>query len=90
MKSHPNDINVLGDGKRCISVLGILSDAMQTLQSIPGKLSCFFFGNCEADNGGNDGSNDEGDESDNSDNGDGEEEEGAAEEDGEDGGEEDE
>lgn len=58
MKSHPNDMKALGDANRCINVLGLLTDAMAMLQSIPGEIGCLIFGNCEVDNGGNDGDDD--------------------------------
>lgn len=73
MKSSPNDVAVLGNAKRSFDLMGMLSDAVKILQSIPGKISCFLFGNCEVSNGGNeegtnnsgeDGDGDDGDDSD--------------------------
>lgn len=57
MKNHPTDVSVLGDAKRFINIVDVLTDTIRLLQSIPGKINCFIFGYCEVDN--SDGGGDE-------------------------------
>lgn len=60
VNDHPNDVAVLGDAKRCFNVIDIIADAVKMIQSIPGKISCFIFGNCDSD-GGDDNEDNDGD-----------------------------
>lgn len=53
MKDHPNDISVLSKAKRCINIVDLLSDTVRLLQSIPSRINCLIFGNCEANNDDN-------------------------------------
>lgn len=54
MRNHSLDINLINDAKRCINIADILSGTVHMFQSIPAKISCWFFGQCEASNDVND------------------------------------
>lgn len=65
MKLNPNNINLLRNAKRCINIVDLLSETVRLLQSIPSRINCFIFGNCESNNENTDGASSVGGNDDN-------------------------